>query len=1000
MLEFLDKIPAEYTSGLVGSSKSCVLAKLAPLPAGRHGRLIITSSTEQAQKIKSEIELISGREVYLFPALDVIPGEERASSLEVVGERLKIELLWQEGIITVAPVRAVMVKTIKKLENLRISEQQNIGRESLIEKLIGFGYKRLPIVGERGEFSVRGGLIDVFPVNSEWPVRLELMDEKVESLRSFDPQNQRSLKEEKNIIILSRQENYEVPVFDRLPSGAEIVIDEPLQVSQWADRFYAEVVSWRGEENCLTYEEILRRKTSEASSFLMPGQSPIFSAAPKFFGRLEEMRRELKEKADYQIYLVSRHAARLKEVIDLPVISGELSAGFIYEAGKIMVLTDYEIFGAEFKPSRAKKPAPEGVDESLLADLNEGDYVVHENYGVGIFRGLSKLPEVEGEPLLIEYAGGDKLYVPLTMLGMVEKYSGGGDYRPKLSRLGSAEWIKVKNRVKKSVKDMTKELLELYAARRRTPGLSFPKDDVWQVELENTFPYEETPDQLRAIREVKRDMESGQPMDRLVCGDVGYGKTEVAIRAAAKAAASGRQAAILVPTTILAEQHYHNFKERFKSFPFTVEMLSRFKSKAEQKNIVKTLATGGIDIIIGTHRLLSKDIKFSNLGLLIIDEEQRFGVASKEKLKHIRKNVDVMTLTATPIPRTLYFSLSGARDLSLINTPPLDRSPVRTYVLAWNEAVIREAILRELDRGGQVYFVYNRVEKIEGMAAKLKKMVPEARIGIGHGQMREKNLEEVMVKFLNHEYDVLLCSTIIESGIDIISVNTIIIDEADRLGLSQLYQLRGRVGRGPVRAYAYLFYHPEKVLTETALERLKAVQEFTALGSGYKLAMRDLEIRGAGNLLGAEQSGHLLAVGFDLYCELLEEAVREVKGIPEPTPRQVEIDLKTEAFIPADYIEDERQRIAVYRRMNLLEHPADLLDLKAEAEDRFGQIPAPLLKLLEIMDLKLTAKERGVKSIKQKDDQIRIEYFSGSSKTFSGLKIGEIKDRIAPRIGK
>ena len=995
MLEFLDKIPADQTSGLIGSSKSCVLARRAP-------QLIITSTTEQAQKIKSEIELTSDQEVHLFPALDVIPGEEMGPSLEVIGERMKIQLLFMDKkkVMVVAPVKAVMVKTMSQLENIRISEQQNISRDEIIEQLSKFGYKRLPIVGERGEFSVRGGLIDIFPTNCELPVRLELLDEKVESLRSFDPQSQRSLKDEKTLIILPRQEKHEIPIFERFPPGAEIVIDEPLMVSQQADRFYAEASSWHGEENCLSYEEILRYKTLEATSFLLPGQSQIFSAAPQFFGRLDELNQELKGKPEYKIYIISRHAARLKEVLDLPIISGELSAGFIYEAAKILVLTDHEIFGTEFKPARIKKPTVEGVNEDLLADLNEGDYVVHENYGVGVFRGLKKLPEVEGEHLLIEYAGGDKLYVPLTMLGLVEKYSSGGDYQPKLSRLGSAEWIKVKNRIKKSVKDMTKELLELYAARRRTAGLSFPKDDVWQVELENTFPYEETPDQLRAIREVKRDMESSQPMDRLVCGDVGYGKTEVALRAAAKAASSGRQVAILVPTTILAEQHYHNFKERFKSFPFTVEMLSRFKSKAEQKNIVKALATGGIDIIIGTHRLLSKDIKFANLGLLIIDEEQRFGVASKEKLKQIRKNVDVMTLTATPIPRTLYFSLSGARDMSLINTPPLDRSPVRTYVLSWNEAVIREAILRELDRGGQIYFIYNRVEKIEGMAAQLRKIVPEARVGIGHGQMIEAKLEEIMAKFLNHEYDVLLCSTIIESGIDIINVNTIIIDEADRLGLSQLYQLRGRVGRGPVRAYAYLFYHPEKILTETAVERLRAIQEFTALGSGYKLAMRDLEIRGAGNLLGAEQSGHLLAVGFDLYCELLEEAVREVKGSPEPTPRQVEIDLKTEAFIPADYIEDERQRIAVYRRMNLLEQPADLFDLKAEVEDRFGKMPAPLLKLIEIMDLKLMAKDQGVKSIRQKDSQVRIEYFSGSSKTFTGLKISEIKDRVARQTEK
>jgi transcription-repair coupling factor (superfamily II helicase) len=479
-------------------------------------------------------------------------------------------------------------------------------------------------------------------------------------------------------------------------------------------------------------------------------------------------------------------------------------------------------------------------------------------------------------------------------------------------------------------------------------------------------------------------------MDRLVCGDVGYGKTEVAIRAALKAIASGKQVAVLVPTTILAEQHFHNFSERLKTFPFTVQMLSRFRSEKDKKQIVQKLAIGGVDVIIGTHRLLSKDIKFSNLGLLIVDEEQRFGVGHKEKIKQFKKNVDVVTLTATPVPRTLYFSLSGIRDLSIINTPPLDRSPVRTYVLPWNQGQIREAILRELDRGGQIYFVYNKVSSMDGMAAKLKKLVPEARIGIGHGQMDGKTLEKTMLQFMNHEFDVLLCSTIIESGIDIQNVNTVIIDEADRFGLSQLYQLRGRVGRGPVRAYAYLFYHPEKILSTTALDRLKAIQEFTALGSGYKLAMRDLEIRGSGNLLGAEQSGHMMSIGFDLYTELLEEAVRAYKGIIEPTPRQVEIDLKTDSYIPSSYVEDERQRIALYRRLNLLNNMSELSEIKLEIKDRFGALPIQLKNLLEVIDLKVKAQEKGIKSIKEIDNQIRIEYFNGNARTFKKRSVAEI----------
>jgi transcription-repair coupling factor (superfamily II helicase) len=527
---------------------------------------------------------------------------------------------------------------------------------------------------------------------------------------------------------------------------------------------------------------------------------------------------------------------------------------------------------------------------------------------------------------------------------------------------------------------MTKELLELYAARQKLSGFAFPPDDVWQMELAGTFPYEETPDQKKAIIDAKKDMEAPRPMDRLVCGDVGYGKTEVALRAAAKAVSTGKQVAVLVPTTILAEQHYNNFKSRFGSSPFVIEMLSRFRSKKEQAEVAKSLASGGVDIVIGTHRLFSKDVKFKDLGLLVVDEEQRFGVAHKEKLKKLKRTVDVMTLSATPIPRTLYLSLSGARDMSVINTPPLDRSPIRTYVLPSNEAVTREAILRELDRGGQVYFVHNIVQTIDGVASKIKKLVPEARVTIGHGQMPEKDLEKTMIDFLDRKYDVLVCTSIIESGLDITNVNTILIDHADCFGLSQLYQIRGRVGRSAVRAYAYLFYHPARVMTDQALERLKAIQEFTALGSGYKLAMRDLEIRGAGNLLGAEQSGHIIEVGFDLYCELLDEAVREIKGIKEVSPREVTVDLKVDAFIPEDYVTDDRQRIAIYRRMNLLSKQEEVDELKKELRDRFGRPPARIKKLFDILYLKVRALETGVKSIKEEAGRINIEWLSGKRK--------------------
>ncbi|MGB9613084.1 MAG: transcription-repair coupling factor, partial [Candidatus Margulisiibacteriota bacterium] len=581
---------------------------------------------------------------------------------------------------------------------------------------------------------------------------------------------------------------------------------------------------------------------------------------------------------------------------------------------------------------------------------------------------------VKQEYLLIEYAEGDKLYVPPHMIGLVEKYLGGGKAKPRLSRLGTKQWLRTRTRVKESLQKLTQELLQLYALRQKAEGYAYPADDLWQKELEATFPYEVTPDQAKAILEVKKDMESPRPMDRLVCGDVGYGKTEVAIRAAAKAISAGKQVALLAPTTILVEQHYHNFKQRFQNFPFIIEMLSRFRSAKEQKEVIKLLESGGVDMVIGTHRLLSKDVKFKDLGLLIIDEEQKFGVRHKEKLKQMKKTVDVLTLTATPIPRTLYFSLSGIKQLSLISTPPVDRCPIRTYVLPFSEKVIREATLRELDRGGQIYFVHNYVETIEGMASKIRKLVPEARVVVAHGQMEERVLEKTMLDFLERKYDLLVCTAIIESGLDIPSVNTIFIDHAQSFGLSQLYQIRGRVGRSAVRAYAYLFYHPAKSMTDQAVERLKAIQEFTALGSGYKLALRDLEIRGAGNLLGPEQSGHIYEVGFDLYCELLEETVKEMKGEKVVPRREVEIDLKVEASIPPDYVPDDRQRIALYRRMNSITTKDAVEELRKELEDRYGKIPPQLETLLRILRLKIAALKAGVKSVKEEKGKIRIEW--------------------------
>lgn len=958
--------------------------------------LIVVATHARAAALKSEIELFSDKTAKIFPAPDIVLGEDLPAgrqgikpSKELIGERLAVLAQWAKGGggIVIAPIKAVMWQTSQGLETIQLANSQTIRLEDLIRQLIEFGYKRFDIVGERGEFSVRGGIIDIFPLNFDHPVRLELVGDEVESIRSFEAYSQRSIKKLEEISILSARERFEVPIFSHLAKNTLIVFDELMEVGRSADKHLDEQKSFPSKLKYLTLDQINDQasdfKVVELSKFLQPGEEPIFSAPPSYVGKIPDVPPEA--------MIISKHAARLREEKEQEIFEGSLQGGFVFS--ELQVLSDRELFGEEVIFRKTVTAPAEGVADELLADLKAGDYVVHENYGIAVYRGMETLEidNVKQEYLLLEFAQEDKVYVPPAMAGLVEKYSSSSDFQPKLSRLGTKKWLRIKSNVKKTLKDMTKDLLELYATREKVAGFAFPADDIWQDELAGTFPFEETPDQQKAINETKRDMENKRPMDRLVCGDVGYGKTEVAIRAAAKAVSAGKQAAILVPTTILAEQHFNNFKSRFKSSPFVVEMLSRFKSKKEQAEVVKSLGLGGIDIVIGTHRLLSKDIKFKDLGLLIIDEEQRFGVAHKEKVKKFKTTVDVLTLTATPIPRTLYLSLSGARDLSIINTPPVDRSPIRTYVLAWSEAVIREAILRELDRGGQVYFLHNFVETIDGMAAKIKKLVPDAKVAVGHGQMHEKELERTMLHFLDRKIDVLVCTSIIESGLDITNVNTILIDQADRFGLSQLYQIRGRVGRSAARAYAYLFYHPKKIITDQAIERLKAIQEFTALGSGYKLAMRDLEIRGAGNLLGAQQSGHVMEVGFDLYCELLEEAVREVKGIKEVSPREVTIDLKVEAFIPEDYVTDDRQRIALYRRMNLLSTREQVDEIKKELADRFGRVPEKLKTLFDILYLRVRSLELGVRSIKEEDNKIIIERISGKRKKLEILGQDKIK---------
>ncbi|MFW6409782.1 MAG: transcription-repair coupling factor, partial [Halanaerobiales bacterium] len=754
-------------------------------------------------------------------------------------------------------------------------------------------------------------------------------------------------------------------------------------------------------------------------TFSGQGVEPYHGQLNMFVDRLKKLLQD-----NYRVLITLNSAGKVKRIAEyleeekLPVskknnnlrkgqimlTEDSLSAGFIIEELKLAVFTEKEVIGNPQKRKKKMTDLEEGTKISSYDELEAGDYVVHENHGIGKYLGIETI-EVQGQHqdyLVLKYEGNDKLYVPTDKVHLVQKYIGSDGTPPKLYSLGGGDWKKVKQRVQNSVKKMAVSLLELYAERETMKGYAFSQDTVWQKDFEEAFPYQETPDQLAAIREVKDDMESNRPMDRLLCGDVGYGKTEVAIRAAFKAAVDGKQTAVLVPTTILAQQHYNTFKERVKDYPIKIEMISRFKTPSEQKVILEELAEGKIEIVIGTHRLLSRDVTFNDLGLLIIDEEQRFGVSHKEKLKDIKRNVDVLTLSATPIPRTLHMALVGVRDMSVIETPPENRYPIRTYIREFNRDLVKEAIRREMGRNGQIYFVHNRVEDIEKKASMIRELLPEASVAVAHGQMNEKHLERLMLNFYKCEYDVLVCTTIIESGLDIPNVNTIIINRTENMGLAQLYQLRGRVGRSDRVAYAYLLYRKNRILPEVAEKRLQAIKEFTNLGSGFKIAMRDLEIRGAGNLLGPEQHGHIASVGFSLYCKLLEQAINDLKD-EKKEKKNVEINLTIDAYIPDDYISDSRQKVEVYKKIKKMKTYDDHKKIKEEFADRFGPIPEEVNRLISIGRLAVIARELGIEKIEQKGDFINCIFVN--SNYFIGEKVvtlvdnfpGDIKIRSAER---
>jgi len=1065
--------------------------------------LIVTSTPSAAERLATDLAALVGTETcLLFPAYDLLAHEE-AYEKEVAGQRLFVlsQLLTDKKRMVVTSWPALVRKVLPPQEltafMIPVSIGADLGRDNFLQKLVTVGYNRVPKVEAPGEFSVRGDIVDLYPLDQTDPLRIEFFGDEVESIRTFDPETQKSVRKLESIMILPAREGLWTaeqfltareaitsfvraqcerlnkqeankkaneaaaflakrfaellekiehglvfPGMDRfLPlvheelapfwaylPDALLVLHEPVRGSEYLRSLEEENARILGgflerglilpEETrlYLSLSEIQAGLTAQAKLHLSTLNRTLKGSkvdavlsfpmrmAPDYAGQFKKLVQDLRRRVEKRWTVVlgvpgeerRRSLAEALWAEDLLTSDwpddGRLTPGQIYlaplslgegvefPADKLLLLTETELYGHKRRPKKGKaRFAKEGLKLSDLAELQVGDYVVHINHGIGKYLGIKKL-EIGGasrEYLEIEYADADRLYVPTDQVGMVQKYIGLEETAPRINRLGGSDWQKVKNRVQESIKEMADKLLNLYADRFMARGYAFPPDTVWQKEFEEAFIYEETPDQLRAIAEIKKDMESDRPMDRLLCGDVGYGKTEVAMRAAFKAVTDGKQVAVLVPTTILAQQHFQTFTQRFSGYPVNIGLLSRFQSPAEQERVVKGLKNGTLDLVIGTHRLLSKDVAFKDLGLLIIDEEQKFGVAHKERLKELKKNVDVLTLTATPIPRTLHMSLIGIRDISVIETPPEDRYPVKTYVIEYNEEVIAEAIRRELDRGGQVFFVYNRVKTIDQMASYLQDLIPEARIDIAHGQMSEDRLEEVMLSFYEGASDLLVCTTIIENGLDIPNVNTIIVYDADRLGLAQLYQLRGRVGRSNRVAYAYFTFRKDKLLSEVAEKRMATIRDFTELGSGLKIAQRDLEIRGAGNLLGAEQHGHIAAIGFDLYCRLLEEAITERCGAKKPDTPDPTIEVAMDAYIAEEYISDPAQKVEMYKKIAAVTSLAEAEEVEEEMKDRFGELPVSTQNLLEIARLKVLAKQLGISAVTTERGDLVARFLPG-----------------------
>ena len=1083
----------DAAAALTGCVDSQKLHMVYGLSDGFKYKIIVTFSDLRAKEIYEDYKLYD-KNVMFYPAKDLIFYQADIHGNELVKERIKVLRRIMEGRpLTVVTTFDGLMSPQVSLDVLKryvvsVGYQSGINERELAKKLVRMGYEKNYQVEAPGQFSIRGGIVDIFDLTEENPYRIELWGEEVESIRSFDILSQRSIEKLQSISIYPATEM--ALSEEELQKGLERIGEEAgkcgekfrkafkteeahrlaVQVKELREQvmefqtftnlesyiryFYQETISFfeifDREKSCIFVDEPARveehAKAVELEfresmmhrlekGYALPGQtdilfgaeevaakmgkgrvvtlaamdrrSALFKADKKFDigaksitsynNSFEALVKDLKKykKGGYRVLLLSGSRTRAKRLAEdlrgeeltafysedpfreiqpgeVMTFYGRMLKGFEYPLIKFVVIAESDIFGAEKKKKKRKKY--EGQKIRDFAELKVGDYVVHENHGLGIYKGIEKveIEKVVKDYIKIEYRDGGNLYILATGLDVIQKYASANGGKPKLNKLGTQEWNRTKSKVKGAVAEIAKDLVELYAIRQQKEGFVYGKDTVWQQEFEELFPYEETEDQLLAIADTKADMESAKIMDRLICGDVGYGKTEIAIRAAFKAVQEGKQVVYLVPTTILAQQHYNTFVQRMKDFPVRVDLLSRFRTGTEQKKTVEDLKKGFVDIVIGTHRVLSKDVIYKDLGLLIIDEEQRFGVAHKEKIKKMKENVDVLTLTATPIPRTLHMSLIGIRYMSVLEEAPEDRLPIQTYVMEYNEEMVREAVMRELSRNGQVYYVYNRVNNIADVASRIAGLVPEANVAFAHGQMKEHELERIMYDFIDGSIDVLVSTTIIETGLDISNVNTMIIHDADNMGLSQLYQLRGRVGRSNRTAYAFLMYRRNKMLREVAEKRLEAIREFTDLGSGFKIAMRDLEIRGAGNLLGAKQHGHMQAVGYDMYCKMLNEAVKNLKGIQTKEDFNTSVDLDVDAFIPPSYIVNEFQKLDIYKRIAGIENGNESEDMKEELLDRFGEIPKSVDNLLRIALIRVKAHKLYMPEVKGKNEEIRF----------------------------